>query len=251
MYILLYYVYKIRRMKYPVLLFLLPILLLSCNWRYKTVEGNGNIVTENRKVTKAENIKLSGSFDVIITQAATTSVTIETDENLMEYIDLSESGDQLVLKEKNNTKLKSDHPVRINISTPHLSGVKLAGSGSVLGKGKFTGSNKLVLSIAGSGDISLDVNVPEVTVNIAGSGSLILAGETKNARYEIAGSGNCDALNLKSENTRIKVAGMGDVKVFADELLDVSIAGSGTIYYKGAATVKQKIAGIGSIKKME
>lgn len=238
-------------MKQLFLLLLLPLVMISCRWRNKTIEGNGNIVTESRKVSKAENVKLAGSFDVIITQGEETKISIEADENLMDYIILSEGPDQLVLKEKNNFNLKSDHPIKVYITTPRLSGIKLAGTGSVTGKGKFTGSEKLSIDIAGSGDMNFEVNAPEVDVDIAGVGSLTLAGETKNARYEIAGSGDCDALNLKSENVRVKVAGIGTVKVFADVTLDVNVAGSGTVYYKGAATVKQKIAGVGSIKKME
>ena len=33
--------------------------------------------------------------------------------------------------------------------------------------------------------------------------------------------------------------------------LDIHIAGSGTVYYKGNPTVKQKVAGSGDIKKLD
>ena len=238
-------------MKYLILLLLIPALLFSCRWRHKTINGNGKIVTESRKVTKAEKIKLEGSFDVEINQGATTSVSIETDENLQQYIIINESNNQISLREKSNYNLKSDHPIKVKITTPKLSKIALSGSGKITGKSKFTGMDKLIISLSGSGDINLDINTPDLDVNIAGVGSLILSGETRNARFDIAGSGDCDATNLKTENTKVDVAGVGTVKIFADVLLDVNVAGSGTVYYKGAATVKQKIAGIGTIKKMD
>lgn len=238
-------------MKYIVLLFFIPVMLFSCKWRYKTIQGNGKIKTENRKVNNAEKIKLEGSFDVEITQSETTSVTIETDENLQPFIVVKESNNQILLKEKSNYNLKSDQPIRIKISTPKLSRISLTGSGTITGKNKFIGMDKLSINLSGSGDISLALNTPDLDVDIAGVGSLLLSGETKNANFNIAGSGDCDASNLKTENTKVDVAGVGTVKIFAEVLLDVNVAGSGTVYYKGAATVKQKIAGIGTIKKID
>jgi hypothetical protein len=227
------------------------LLMLSCRWTDKTIEGNGKIVTQNRAIQKAEKIELSGNFDVEITQADKTELSIETDENLQSYIVISESGNKLVLKEKKNYQLKSDHPIKIIIATPRLTKVSLSGSGSVIGKNKFSGMDKLVLSLSGSGKMDLALNTPEIEVDIAGVGSMLLSGETKNADFNIAGSGDCDATQLKTENTKVDVAGVGTVKVFADVSLNVNVAGNGTVYYKGAATIKQKIAGIGSIKKME
>jgi len=226
-------------------------MLFSCKWRHKTITGNGKIVTENRNVTKAEKVKLEGSFDVEISQGEIASVSIETDENLQSYIIVSESDNQILLKEKSNYNLKSDQPIKVKITTPKLSKISLAGSGTITGKNKFSGMDKLSINLSGSGDINLEINTPDLDVNIAGVGSLLLSGETKSARFDIAGSGDCDASNLKTENTKVDVAGIGTVKIFAEVLLDVNVAGSGTVYYKGAATVKQKIAGIGTIKKID
>jgi hypothetical protein len=225
--------------------------MFSCRWTDKTIEGNGKIVTQNRSIQKAEKIELSGNFEVEITQTDKTQLSIETDENLQSYISISESGNKLVLKERKNYRLKSDYPVRIIISTPRLSKISLSGSGSVIGKNKFSGMDKLVLSLSGSGKMDIAANTPDIDVDIAGVGSMVLTGETKNADFNIAGSGDCDASQLKTENTKVNVAGVGTVKVFADVSLNVNVAGNGTVYYKGAATIKQKIAGIGSIKKME
>ena len=234
-------------MKYIFLLIFIPVMLFSCKWRHKTITGNGKIVTESRKVSNAEKIKLEGNLDVEITQGETNTVFIETDENLQPYILVNESNNQILLKEKSNYNLKSEQPIKVKITTPKLSKISLSGSGKIEGMNKFTGMDKLSINLSGSGDINLAINTPDLDVNIAGGGSLILSGETKNARFDIAGSGDCDASNLKTENTKVDVAGVGTVKIFADVLLNVNVAGSGTVYYKGAATVKQKIAGIGFV----
>ena len=230
---------------------LLSMVFISCNWIGKSIHGNGDIVTENRKVSKAEKIVLKGNFDIVLIPGKTASVSIETDENLQKYILLSESNDELVFKTKSKFNLKSDHGIKITITTPILTGINLAGSGNVKGAEKFTGGHELKIDIAGQGDVDLAVNTPKIEVDIKGSGNVNLQGETKNASFDIAGTGDCNAELLKSENATIKIAGNGNVKAHADVSLNIKIVGSGDVFYKGNAEVSQKIVGAGNVKKID
>ena len=237
------------------ILFLLissALLFTSCEWiSYKRISGNGQLGTETRSVDRADKIGLSGSFNVEITQGATTAVKIEADDNLLPYIETIEEGGVLHIRPRRHYSLSSDHNITIYITTPKLEQVHIAGTGSVVGKSKFTEGDKLSLKISGSGDITLDVNTPEITASISGSGDMHLSGETEKQTIKIAGQGDYMAEELKSEDTKLNIAGSGDIRVFADNKLDVSIAGSGTVLYKGSATVKQHVAGSGEIRKLE
>jgi hypothetical protein len=234
---------------YALLLVVLLIAGSSCHLR--RIKGNGHLATEDRQVAQAEKIKLSGSYDVSITQGTTTSVKVEADDNLLKYIQTYSSDGYLVIKTRDGLNLSSDNPIKVMITTPRLSALTLAGSGNIIGNGKFSGSDQLSLKIAGSGDIKMEVNTPSVIGEIAGSGSITLKGETRTQEIKIAGAGDYYAEELKSEDTKVKIAGSGDVKVFADVNLDINIAGVGSVYYKGAATVKQKVAGSGDVRKIE
>jgi hypothetical protein len=89
---------------------------------------------ETEKSHKAERIVLKGNFDIVLVPGKTASVSIETDENLQKYMcSLSESNDELVFKTKSKFNLKSDHGIKITITTPTLTGINLAGSGNVRG----------------------------------------------------------------------------------------------------------------------
>jgi hypothetical protein len=239
-------------MKQTATILSLLVLLSSCHmFGYKHIEGNGNIITQARNVSKATRIKLAGSFDVELTEAANTSVEVIGDDNILPFILTTENDGVLVIKTKDYLSYNSTDGIKIKISTPKLENLQLAGSGNIIGKGKFMGSDKLVLKIAGSGDIKLDVNTPTIVSEIAGSGSISLSGETKEETISIAGVGNYLAEELKAENAKVKIAGSGDVKLFVSTNLDVNIAGVGSVYYKGKPTVKQKVAGSGDVKKMD
>ncbi len=239
-----------RKILLPALV--ISFVLCSCNFGWhETIHGNGQLSAEERNISSADRIKSLGSFDVEITEGTPASVKIEADENLLPYILTINKDGWLEIRSKNNVNLSSPNKIKIFITTDRLQDIELAGSGNVIGKSKFTGADHLNTSIAGTGNISLEVNSPSVEARIAGSGDINLAGETKSAKINIAGVGNFKAEELKAENVSVKIAGSGNVRVYAETGLDIDIAGSGDVYYKGNATVKQRIAGSGTIKHIE
>ncbi len=233
------------------LIIILAAIVLFTSCRYRHVQGNGVMKTETREARKANRIKMAGNFDVEITQGPVVSIQIEGDENLLPYFIVKDMGGYLVIKSRDYFSYSSTDGIKVFITTPNLEEVILAGSGNINGKSKFTGSDKLVLKIAGSGDIKMEVNAPSVLSEIAGAGSITLSGETKDETIKIAGVGDYLAADLKAENAKVQIAGSGNVKVFASAQLDINIAGSGSVYYKGSPTVKQKVAGSGDVKKVE
>lgn len=239
-------------MKQITAVFAILILLSSCRmFGYKHIEGNGNITTQSRNIGKATKIKLAGSFDVELTPGTQTKVEVVGDDNILPFIMTEEQDGFLVVKSKDHLTYNSTEGIKIKVTTPTLENIQLAGTGNITGQGKFTGSEKLVLKIAGSGDIKLEVNTPKIEADIAGSGSISLSGETKDETIKIAGSGDYLTEGLLAENATVRIAGQGDVKLFASTTLDIHIAGSGTVYYKGNPSIKQKVAGSGDIKKLD
>src|ERR1044071_4893482 len=64
---------------------------------FDAIGGSGKIVTEPRTVSNFSTIKLSGSGQVDIEQTGTESLTVTTDDNLMQYIKTEVRGDTLEL----------------------------------------------------------------------------------------------------------------------------------------------------------
>ncbi len=232
--------------------FSLAIIFLSgCYVNGEKIKGNGNTSSETRSVSSADRIESMGSFNIEIIEGSTPSVRIEGESNLIPYIITENTDGLLRIRVKKGYNIQTSRPLKIYVTTPKLELVSLAGSGDVKGSSKFSGASELELNIAGSGNISLEVNTPEINADIAGSGDINLVGETRDLSIDIAGSGNFEGMNMKSENVNISIAGSGDVNVFADKKLDVDIAGMGDINYKGNAVVTKSIAGSGKINKVE
>ena len=234
-------------------LFAFTVILLFSSCRFiagKRVRGNGNVKTEQRSVGNFTGVASHGSFNVYVSSGQQ-SVRIEAEENLLPYIETYIDGTTLHVETKENAWLRPSREVKIFVSSPDFTSIHSYGSGDIIGQSKITDSSKLELGVNGSADIKMDVDAPEINTEINGSGNIDLKGQTKSFKTEIHGSGDVRAMNLMSEDVRVKIYGSGNAEVFASVKLDVHVAGSGDVRYKGNAQTSSNIAGSGSVKKID
>ncbi len=230
--------------------FIIAIALSSCMDMGERVNGNGNIKSETRHINNASKIKLSGDMDVIV-DPGPTSVRVESDDNVIPYIETKMDDGWLEIKTKDNANIHSSKGIKVYITTPNITDLDAMGSGNIKCNQRFSTDNTMTFNVTGSGDINADINAPKVAAQISGSGNLHISGDTKDVGVNIAGSGNFDAPQLKAENADVSISGSGDANVFADVKLKASIVGSGNIKYKGNAEVDKQVVGSGTVTKVQ
>jgi hypothetical protein len=239
-------------LKYVFVLLVSAVTLSSCFLiGGKRIRGNGNVVTQERSISGFDGVESYGSFEVFITSGNASSVKIEADENLMEYIETDIRNGVLRLKTANRHSISPSHTIKVHVTAPTFTVVKTSGSGSIVGNNEISTNEKLSIGTSGSGDIKLNVRATELSANISGSGNIILAGEANTMDGSIAGSGNIRAGELKTREASVDIAGSGSTSIHADEKLDINIAGSGDVRYSGNAKITSRIAGSGSINKID
>lgn len=215
----------------------------------KNIKGNGKLIAENRSLSDYDKIDVAGSFDVILAKGNEGAISINADENLMEYIETEVENNHLKIQPKKGYQLKSTKTIVITVSFETIDTISLAGSGIVRSVDELNSSG-LNLNLAGSGEINLPVSTKNLTSHIAGSGDIKLFGNADVFRSEIAGSGNLEGDDLKATVSHINIAGSGNVKIHAVSEIHANIAGSGNVIYSGNPTIeKSKSIGSGSIRK--
>lgn len=236
------------------LLFCLAALVIfnSCRFQSgKRIRGNGNLVTSERSVGAFRGVESHGFFDIYLTTDAASSVKVEAEDNLQEYIEIGVEDGVLKIRQRDNINLRPKRDVKIHISAPMFERARVFGSGDIKSQNKLQAESRMNLGIHGSGEIDVDIDAPEVETSIRGSGTAKISGLTKNFKGEITGSGDIRAMELKSEEARVEIMGSGDAEIFASMKLDVSVRGSGDVRYRGEANVTSNISGSGSVKKMD
>jgi len=230
----------------------------------RTIDGSGNVVTVDRTVDSFDRIESYIGADLEIAVGGEPKLTMTGDDNLLELITTKVRGGSLEIDSRKS--FSSHRDIKISITVPSLKELSLSGSGDVkllkLNSDRFLlqidGSadvtcegtaRDLKIEIAGSGNAEFDQLVADrIQIDLAGSGEVLLVGTCKDLDIDVPGSGNVDARELKCENVRATIDGSGDIDVWADSSLDGSIDGSGDIRYWGNAhDISRDINGSGRI----
>ncbi len=215
------------------------------NWWGNGIKGTGPSVTKTLNVSNFEGIALSIDADVKVEVGNSRSVKVEGQQNIIDLIETTvESG---VWKIKYSENVGNHSPVKISIVVPALSSARISGSGDISGSGVFRTNTTFVAAVSGSGNLTMEVEAPDVDGKISGSGNIQLAGTTGDLNASISGSGDFKADRLQAKNATVRISGSGDCDVRAGEDLNVSISGSGDVTYRGRPSVKSKIVGSGDV----
>lgn len=236
-------------MKYLLFSFLMLSAICSCNMMGERVKGSGTIKTESRNVDSFDEIDVSGNIDVYVTQGAAGPVRVETDDNLLELIEIETRGDKLVIRPRNNYNLDPTDDIKVYVSTPEVNYFGASGACHIYSENKITGNEKVSIDLSGACGVTLELNAPAVDAQLSGACEVRLKGETKNLDIDGSGSTSAKCYELKTENTNIDLSGAGHAEVFASVKLDADVSGAGTVRYRGSPIVNQSVSGAGNVSK--
>ncbi|MCB0595096.1 MAG: DUF2807 domain-containing protein [Lewinellaceae bacterium] len=208
------------------------------------IDGAGPIVTRELTVAPFEGIELPISGDVFLTQGPEQKVIVEGKDNIIDEIELDVQNG--IWKIEFNRCVRDIDLLRVFITVPDLTRIRVSGSGDVVSENTFV-IQDLEIDIPGSGNVDLSLDADDLDIDIPGSGRLTLEGLADETKYRISGSGDVHAFNLECRVADISVPGSGDLEVFVTELLKVRISGSGDVFYRGDPALDISISGSGDV----
>jgi len=146
--------------------------------------------------------------------------------------------------------LTTNAPIRIEVSSGPLEQISMGGAGTLAADGVY--APRFTLQVDGAAGVKLSgMNLERFTVHAQGAGSVVASGTASEQVLDFSGAANYTGDALKTGATTVRISGTGEASVWANQRLDVDIAGMGTVRYHGSAVVHQSIAGLGSVEKLE
>ncbi len=223
----------------------LGILIIAGCGKLNAVDGNGHVITDTRNVDAFTTVISEGFFDVNVREDTVNEITIEAEQNLIPYIYTGVSGSDLVIKVRNNRRIKNHEPIVITVKTTQLNKVKLEGSGNIYCT-DITADN-FDIGLSGSGNINVGLTADYLDADLSGSGEIKLSGDVNSSDLDISGSGDISAYEMLQDTCSVDISGSGSMYVHVADLLNVKISGSGKVYYKGSPVVNTDISGSGEV----
>ena len=211
--------------------------------------GSRNLISEAREVSGFDRVEVSGGGTMEIIQDGTESLTVETDDNVMQYITSEVRGGTLYLGMDFNLRTFLPSRLHFILHVKDLSGVTTSGSWDVVSASIQTVDLNIVIS--GSGRVIVNaLTADKLDTTVSGSGELDLTGDAKQQNINIRGSGKVLAGDLRTQGTTVGISGSGNVTAWATETLTVHVSGSGDVSYYGSPQVSFDQSGSGNVHSL-
>ena len=206
----------------------------------ETIEGNGKIEIKTYQVKSFDALRVSGIYELRLTQGGTESVKVEADENLLQYFNVANEGNALVIDmeklDKKNVNFKSKSKMIVHVTFKKVNSMETKTIGDVVSTGNLSFDN-VEISSKGVGNVKLDVTASKFNLRSKGVGNIVLSGKAESAEITNSGVGSLEAGNFVVQSMDIHNTGMGSAEVNAVKDLKMKASGWGKVTNKGAAPV--------------
>lgn len=239
-------------MKKVLILFSLAALILFAAASCSNPEPD-SITSKTYDISDFTSLNLELIGEVQYVQADSFYLNASGSSTLIDALSVSDGNGKLSIELKNREKYSnSKKELVIKISSPRLESVTFESIGSLHLKDYFEG-DKLEITNKGIGQIKIDnCHVGTFKLRSESVGSIDVKGIANEVDIVSEGVGNINCSELKAKEAEVVCKGTGNISVFAQESIDITVKGIGNVkYYGNPSNVKTDISGLGKATAMD
>jgi len=219
----------------------------------ETIYGSGDTITREYDYENFTRVEVGYAFEVDITRSDDYGVSIQMNENLFDYLDVSKSGSTLRVRMKPNFNFQRTTR-QVTIVMPEIRALKLSGAsrGEITGfestdtmDFEVSGASSLELTDLISGDARFDISgasrvIGDIVMidgdfDISGASTVEIEGNAEDVDMEVSGASTARMENFPMETARVDVSGASNATVDVSDQLDVDVSGASKLTYGGDA----------------
>jgi hypothetical protein len=213
------------------------------------IHGNGHITTRTENMGSFEGVDVGGAIEVHLKQEETTSVKIETDENLMELIEVYTRGNTLIIHPRNGFNLHPSREIIVYVSSPHYKGIEVSGASRIIGENAISGNEGMSIGASGASKIIMELSGGNIGGDVSGASSINLKGQVAKVDFQASGASHINAYDLVADEAIIDLSGASSMEITANKNLKAEASGASHVRYKGSASVNSNTSGASSVNK--
>ncbi|MCE7995473.1 MAG: DUF2807 domain-containing protein [Roseivirga sp.] len=211
------------KLKNLLLLVMALTLVVSCD--DNGIFASGSIISETRSVDNFHSLDISVPANIYISQEPDQNLRIETHENIMSVVETVVINGELNISLSRS--LRRLETLDIYISAADYERIELSGAASLRSEGCL--------------------NLDNLDIRSSGASNFNLCGQADEVSLRLSGASNFKGYGMEAQTVRAVVSGASNIRVTAEQLLDVTISGASQIRYKGNPQINSDISGAGSL----
>jgi hypothetical protein len=212
-----------------------------------SITGSGTLVSKSYGFSGFSHVDVSNAFQVQITQAPQHSVAVTVDDNLIDYLDVTQSGDTLRIGLQRNVNLRKG-TLNAEISMPSLTKLNISGAVRTTIAG-FRSEGPFDAGLSGASNLRGDITNGDARFEISGASRLELQGSAADLEVSASGASEAQLREYASSNASVEVSGASNATVQTSGKLDANASGASSIRYVGQPqSVSPHTSGASSVK---
>ncbi len=189
------------------------------------IDGSGDVVTETLDLTGFTAIDIQDTFDVDVTVGDDFSVVIDTDDNLVERLDVDVDGDELQVRLDGGVSL-GEGTLKATIVLPELVDIDVSGASTV--------------SITGVSGATLEADV-------SGASELTMKGEVTELMVDVSGASELVSDLVDVSIAKVDLSGASDVRLASADTVTGDLSGASTLTIPSGSTSRVETSGASSV----
>ncbi|MEM9819619.1 MAG: head GIN domain-containing protein [Bacteroidota bacterium] len=199
------------------------------------VEGNKNVVEQDREHTGFTSIEIERGVDLYLEQGNRTSVTVKADENLVDMIKTKVDGNTLKVT-TTNKGIYNYESCAVHVVVKDLNQIIATGGSDIYGVNTIQ-QNELRMRLTGGSDVEMELDLKTLHCKLTGGSDAEFKGQVNHMIVEARGGSDLEAKRLTVNKCELDVRGGSDAHVHVKEELDARATGASDIYYSGNPSV--------------
>jgi hypothetical protein len=213
---------------------LVGILAVGC---IPAVRGSGHVVNRTLEHRDFNRIEAGHAFKLKVTRSDEYGVSIDIDDNLLEFLRVSQEDDTLRIDMQGGRNYKAGKKSLVaRIAMPELVSLDLSGASQAVVQG-FVSHRPMKLEASGASSLEGELKADRLSLDISGASELELRGSAQSLALEASGASEADLAELKAQDASVYLSGASEATVHVVSSLDVTASGASDLTYLGNPTL--------------
>jgi hypothetical protein len=210
------------------------------------VAGSGRLTSRTIDLSGVTSVVAEADFVVHLRAGGPAQAVVTMDDNLVDRVDASVTGDELHLGIKPGRSVRNA-TLSAEVTVGRLDRLATSAASRVVLTSTIT-SPALQMVVSGAGSVTGPIQIGQVEADVSGTGTLGLSGHVSDLHLRAAGASRLPLADLTVRHLDATLSGASHVVVTVSDTLAVQATGASMLRYRGTPEItRSQRAGASSV----
>ncbi|GAA3639933.1 GIN domain-containing protein [Flavivirga jejuensis] len=225
---------------YKILICIGILMASSCSIDTISVNADDYVTYRDVNITDYTSVKIANGFTAYITFSDTEeSIKVEANENLHDLVIADKKNNELVIRFKNNIRIKGKETLNVHIITKSIKNFTVTADSQIYLENTLTEDNAKI-EITADSFFSGEVVVDYMELKAAADANADLIGSINILDADLSADAKLSGYELQVKDLKMSMTADCNANLTVTKTIDIKAVADCTLRYKGNATIVRK-----------